>query len=82
LAELPAVHPPLRKTFDSKYLPDPDGGSPRPGWKRLEVVQEAIAPADRLWVSAAGGVIDMGAYGELVAKGEGRASAALSGDPP
>jgi uncharacterized protein len=59
------------KTAESRYLPDPEGGSPLPGWKRLDVAQEAIAPADRLRVAAAGGAIDLESYGALVAAGEG-----------
>jgi uncharacterized protein len=59
------------KNADSKYLPDPNGGAPLPGWKRLDLAQEAITPSDRARVGEAGGVIDMAAYGELVAKGEG-----------
>jgi uncharacterized protein len=59
------------KTTDSKYIPDADGDAPLPGWKRLDLAQEAITAADRARVGDFGGVIDMEAYGELVAKGEG-----------
>ncbi len=59
------------KTADSKYVPDANGEAPLPGWKRLDLAQEAITPADRARVGDAGGAIDMEAYGELVAKGEG-----------
>jgi predicted pyridoxine 5'-phosphate oxidase superfamily flavin-nucleotide-binding protein len=60
-----------RKIADSKYLPDSAGEAPLPGWKRLDVAQEALTPKDRAAVDAAGGVIDMDAYGALIAKGEG-----------
>jgi uncharacterized protein len=59
------------KAADSRYLPDAEGSAPMPGWKRLDVVQEAITPADKARVPLAGGVIDQAAYGELIAKGEG-----------
>lgn len=59
------------KTADSRYLPDARGDAPLPGWKRLDIAQEALAPADRARVDSAGGVIDVDAYGALVAKGEG-----------
>ena len=60
-----------QKIADSKYLPDSAGDAPLPGWKRLDVAQEALTPKDRAAVDATGGVIDMDAYGALLAKGEG-----------
>lgn len=59
------------KIADSTYLPDACGEAPLPGWKRLDIAQEAITPADRARVDGAGGVIDFDAYGALVARGEG-----------
>lgn len=59
------------KIADSKYLPDSAGDAPLPGWKRLDLAQEALTPKDRAAVDAAGGVIDVDAYADLVAKGEG-----------
>jgi predicted pyridoxine 5'-phosphate oxidase superfamily flavin-nucleotide-binding protein len=58
------------KAGDSKYLPDDRGDAPLPGWKRLDIAQDAIGEADRARVATAGGVIDEATYGELVAKGE------------
>jgi predicted pyridoxine 5'-phosphate oxidase superfamily flavin-nucleotide-binding protein len=60
-----------QKIADSKYLPDTEGNALLPGWKRLDLAQDALTPKDRAAVDAAGGVIDMDAYGGLVAKGEG-----------
>jgi uncharacterized protein len=60
-----------QKTADSKYLPDANGAAPLPGWKRLDVAQEAITPADRARVAAAGGPIDLADYAKRVAQGEG-----------
>jgi hypothetical protein len=60
-----------QKMGESKYTPDANGEAPLPGWKRLDLAQEAITPADRARVREAGGVIDMDVYGELIAKGEG-----------
>jgi len=59
-----------QKVADSKYLPAEEGEAPLPGWKRIDIVQEALPPVDRERVSAAGGVIDQFAYGDLLAKGE------------
>lgn len=60
-----------QKIADSKYLPDSGGDAPLPGWKRLDLAQEALTPKDRAAVDAAGGVVDLDAYGELLAKGDG-----------
>ncbi len=59
------------KISDSAYLPDPCREAPLPGWKRLDIAQEAITPADRARVAEAGGVIDLETYGAMVANGEG-----------
>jgi hypothetical protein len=59
------------KRADSRYLPNAEGTSPLPGWKRLDVAQDAIRPQDRAQVAAAGGVIDQAAYAELLQRGEG-----------
>lgn len=59
------------KVADSAYLPDAAREAPLPGWKRLDIAQEAITPADRARVPEAGGVIDMETYGGMVANGEG-----------
>lgn len=60
-----------QKTADSKYLPDAEGAAPLPGWKRLDLAQDALTEKDRGRVAAAGGVIDQEAYGALVAEGKG-----------
>lgn len=60
-----------QKMGESKYTPDANGEAPLPGWKRLDLAQEAITPTDRARVGEAGGVINMDVYGELIAKGEG-----------
>lgn len=59
------------KTANSKYVPDAQGDAPLPGWKRLDLAQDALTETDRTRVAAAGGVIDQEAYGALVAKGDG-----------
>jgi len=58
------------KTANSKYVPDAQGESPLPAWKRLDIAQEALTGVDRARVDGAGGVIDFEAYGALVAKGD------------
>ncbi|WP_036282506.1 pyridoxamine 5'-phosphate oxidase family protein [Methylocystis sp. ATCC 49242] len=64
------IHP-HRKLSDSKYIPDATGASPLPGWKRLDIAQEALRPEDRARVGEAGGVVDMDAYAGMVQRGEG-----------
>lgn len=59
------------KIADSKYVPDASGASPLPGWKRLDIAQEAIRPDERAQVDAAGGAIDLEAYAGMVQRGEG-----------
>lgn len=63
------IHP-HQKIADSQYVPDADGAAPMPGWKRLDVAQEAIRPDERDRVAAAGGVIDMETYAGMVQRGE------------
>jgi hypothetical protein len=58
------------KIAESKYLPAEGDEAPLPGWKRIDIVQEALPSLDRERVEAAGGVIDQAAYGDLLAKGE------------
>ncbi len=64
------IHP-HQKLVDSRYVPDAAGDSPLPGWKRLEIAQEAISDADSQKVGAAGGVIDHETYAGMVRRGEG-----------
>ncbi|WP_424361917.1 pyridoxamine 5'-phosphate oxidase family protein [Methylocystis parvus] len=63
------IHP-HQKIADSKYVPNADGAAPMPGWKRLDVAQDAIRPEEREKVAAAGGVIDMETYAGMVERGE------------
>jgi uncharacterized protein len=64
------IHP-HQKLAQSKYVPQANREAPLPGWKRLDIVQDAIAPKDRERVAGAGGEITIEAYGELLVKGEG-----------
>jgi uncharacterized protein len=60
-----------QKIDDSKYLPSDGSEAPLPGWKRIDLIQEALSPIERVRVADAGGVIDQAAYADLLAKGEG-----------
>ncbi len=55
----------------SKYVPQPEAQAPLPGWKRLDIVQDAIPARDRDRVAGAGGELSMESYAELIARGEG-----------
>ena len=58
------------KIAEFKYVAAEGDEAPLPGWKRIDIVQEALPSLDRERVEAAGGVIDQAAYGDLLAKGE------------
>jgi uncharacterized protein len=58
------------KVAGSKYLPCEGSEAPLPGWKRIDIAQQALPAEDRDRVTVAGGVIDQAAYGDLLAKGE------------
>ncbi|PPD42722.1 MAG: pyridoxamine 5'-phosphate oxidase [Methylocystis sp.] len=64
------IHP-HEKIANSRYVPDAAGEAPLPGWKRLDIAQEAIRPDDREKVEEAGGVIDAEAYAGMLQRGEG-----------
>jgi len=59
-----------QKIAESKYVAAEGDEAPLPGWKRIDIVQEALPSLDRERVETAGGVIDQAAYGDLLAKGE------------
>ena len=54
----------------SPYVPDKDGRTPFPAWKRIDVVQDALPPKDQGRASAEGGVITQEEYGAKLAAGE------------
>ena len=53
----------------SPHVPGADGTQPVAAWKRIDIVHDALAPADRD-AAAAAGLISMEQYGEKVARGE------------
>jgi predicted pyridoxine 5'-phosphate oxidase superfamily flavin-nucleotide-binding protein len=59
-----------RKLNQSRYVPAAGLESPLPAWKRIDIVQGALAHDDRERVSDAGGEISQDAYARLLAKGE------------
>lgn len=63
------IHP-HRKLEQSRYVPVAGLEPPLPAWKRIDIVQEALAKDDRKRVPGAGGEITLDAYAELLAKGE------------
>jgi len=54
----------------SPYVPDKDGHTPFPAWKRIDVVQDALPPKDQGRATAEGGVITQEEYGAKLAAGE------------
>ncbi|MFC6788420.1 pyridoxamine 5'-phosphate oxidase family protein [Methylobacterium komagatae] len=58
------------KVDQSRYVPKAGAETPLAQWKRLDFVQPVIADKDRARV-AEEGELDLGAYGELIARGQG-----------
>ncbi len=55
----------------SKYVPSKDRPTPVPGWKRLDIVQDALPACDRGKAERAGGLLTMEEYKATVGSGEG-----------
>ena len=51
----------------SPYVPDENGSTPFPAWKRIDVVQDALAPKDIGRAAGEGGVITEEEYGAKLA---------------
>jgi hypothetical protein len=54
----------------SPYVPDQDGETPFPAWKRIDLVQDALPAKDLGRSEQAGGVITTEEYGAKLAAGE------------
>ncbi len=59
-----------QRVGQSKYVPVSEKETPLASWKRMDIVQEAIAPADRAQAEEQG-IISLEEYEEKVSKGEG-----------
>ena len=59
-----------QKLATSKYVPKAECETPAPGWKRIDIVQEALPANDQGKADAQGGLLTFEAYAALVAKGE------------
>jgi len=65
------IHP-QRRVGASRYVPDAAGVAPMPQWKRIDTLQDVLAPRDAA-VRAAGGepTLTLDEYTARVARGEG-----------
>ncbi len=54
----------------SPYVPDADGSTPYPSWKRIDFVQDVLRPEDQGRADDEGGLIDIEEYGQKLAAGE------------
>ncbi len=54
----------------SPYVPNADGSTAYPSWKRIDFVQDVLRPEDRGRAEDEGGLITMEEYGEKLAAGE------------
>lgn len=59
-----------QRVSTSPYVPDETGGQPYPSWKRIDLVQDALRPADQGRADEEGGIITMDDYGQKLAAGE------------
>jgi len=59
-----------KKLDQSKYVPEPCKVTPIPAWKRLDMVQDAITPEEKV-LAEQQGVIDLNEYENKVRLGEG-----------
>jgi predicted pyridoxine 5'-phosphate oxidase superfamily flavin-nucleotide-binding protein len=55
----------------SKYVPRKDRPTPVPGWKRIDIVQDALPACDRGKAEQAGGLLSREKYMAKVGRGEG-----------
>lgn len=58
------------RTETSQYVPDENGDQPLPSWKRIDGIQDVLAPEDQAKVADAGGVITDVEYGQKLLAGE------------
>jgi predicted pyridoxine 5'-phosphate oxidase superfamily flavin-nucleotide-binding protein len=59
-----------QRVATSPYVPDQDGETPFPAWKRIDLVQDALPARDGGKPERAGGVITTEEYGAKLAAGE------------
>jgi predicted pyridoxine 5'-phosphate oxidase superfamily flavin-nucleotide-binding protein len=59
-----------KKLDQSKYVPEPCKKTPIPTWKRLDIVQDAIKPEEKI-IAESQGIVDLETYEEKVERGEG-----------
>jgi predicted pyridoxine 5'-phosphate oxidase superfamily flavin-nucleotide-binding protein len=60
----------FEKVSQSHYVPRPGRATPLASWKRLDIIQDALAPDDRNRAESEG-LLDLPAYEAKVARGEG-----------
>jgi uncharacterized protein len=68
----PRYIPRMQRMEASRYIPDAKtGAQPIPGWKRIDLIQDALPKRDQGKADTVGGLITMDKWGEM----------ALTGDP-
>ncbi len=58
------------RTEASPYVPDTDGSTPYPSWKRIDFLQDALRPDDQGQADDEGGVITIEEYAAKLAAGD------------
>ena len=59
-----------KRVSESPYVPDENGETPFPSWKRVDLVQDALPHKDIGKTEDEGGALTQEEYGEKLAKGE------------
>jgi predicted pyridoxine 5'-phosphate oxidase superfamily flavin-nucleotide-binding protein len=67
----PRYIPKFQRVMPSRYVPQQSGRAPLAAWKRIDAVQDVLPARDHGRTAAAGGVITMDDWVELLHKGEG-----------
>jgi uncharacterized protein len=63
------IHP-HQRLATSRYVPDADGNAPYPAWKRIDLLQDALAPADMGRAENEGGLISNEDYAAKLMAGD------------
>jgi len=74
ITNCPRYIPRMQRLQGSRYVPDATtGAQPTPGWKRIDAIQSVLPARDQGQADAAGGLITMDRWAEMVMQGDPQA---------
>lgn len=74
ITNCPRYIPRMQRVESSRYVPDATTGEqPLAGWKRIDAIQPVLPRRDQGKADAAGGLISMDEWGQMVMAGDARA---------